>query len=62
VSFLRGLARKNQYNAVFKEYELPQRGIMLIEKTKQTFLVLQRSTIKMNSTISLLWSENSILY
>ena len=43
-------------------YELPQRGIMLIEKSEQTFLVLQRSTIKMGQTISLLGSENSFLY
>jgi hypothetical protein len=33
-----------------------QRSIMAIEKSKHTFLVLKRSTIKMNSTISLLWS------
>jgi hypothetical protein len=33
---------------------------MLIEKSKQTFLVLQRSTIKMGSTLSLLWSAPKI--
>jgi hypothetical protein len=40
---------------------VPQRGIMLIEKSKQTFLVLQRSTIKMGSTLSLLWSAPEIV-